>query len=83
MKLPRDLSGMDLVKVLCRDWAYQKVNQVGSHVVLQTEVPSSQRIAIPAHASLRIGTLNAILRSVADHKGVMREDIVTFLSRRS
>jgi len=79
MKLPRDLSGLDLVKVLCRNWAYQKVNQVGSHIILQTEIPSSQRIAIPAHACLRIGTLNAILRAVADHKGVMREDIVNSL----
>jgi len=79
MKLPRDLSGMDLVKVLCRSWGYQKVNQVGSHIVLQTEIPSSHRIAIPAHASLRIGTLNAILHAVADHKGIMREDIVKSL----
>ena len=79
MKLPRDLSGAELIKVLCRDWGYQKVNQVGSHVILLTEVPSSHRIAIPAHAALRIGTLNAILRAVADHKGVPRETIVDSL----
>lgn len=79
MKLPRDLSGPDLVKTLCRDWGYQQVNQVGSHVILQTGAPTSHRIAIPAHASLRVGTLNAILRSVADHKGVRREDILNSL----
>lgn len=79
MKIPRDLSGQDLVKTLCRDWAYQKVNQVGSHVILQTEIPSSHRIAIPAHASLRVGTLNAILRSVASHKGVSREEVLNTL----
>jgi predicted RNA binding protein YcfA (HicA-like mRNA interferase family) len=79
MKLPRDLSGQDMVRVLCRSWGYQKVNQVGSHIILQTDKPSSHRIAIPAHASLRIGTLNAILRSVADHKGVSREDILSSL----
>lgn len=79
MKIPRDLSGLDLIKALCRSWAYQKVNQVGSHIILQTDVPSSHRIAIPAHDSLRIGTLNAILRAVADHKGVSREDVLNTL----
>ena len=79
MKIPRDLSGLDLVKELCRSWAYQKVNQVGRHIILQTDIPSSHRIAIPAHDSLRIGTLNAILRAVADHKGVSREDVLNTL----
>ena len=80
MKMPRDLSGHDLVKALCRHWDYQKINQVGSHIILQTGIPSSQRIAIPAHDCLRVGTLNGILRAVADHKGVSREDILNTLS---
>ena len=79
MKIPRDLSGLDLIKALCRNWAYQKVNQVGSHIILQTDIPSSHRIAIPAHDNLRIGTLNAILRTVANHKGVSREDVLNTL----
>jgi predicted RNA binding protein YcfA (HicA-like mRNA interferase family) len=76
MKVPRDLSGADLVKTLCRDWGYRKVHQVGSHIILETEQPSSQRIAIPNHSSLRVGTLIAILRVVAEHKGVPREQIL-------
>ena len=80
MKIPRDLSGQELVKALCRDWGYQKVHQSGSHVILQTGAPASHRIAIPAHASLRIGTLNGILRAVAEHKGVTREAILGTLS---
>ena len=47
MKIPRDLSGQELVNVLCRHWGYQQVHQVGSHVVLQTEQPSHHRIAVP------------------------------------
>lgn len=61
MKLPRDLSGEDLIRHLCKHWQYAKVHQVGSHVILQTEYPAHQRITIPAHSQLRIGTLNAIL----------------------
>jgi predicted RNA binding protein YcfA (HicA-like mRNA interferase family) len=76
MKLPRDLSGTELIKALCSDWGYQIVHQVGSHVLLQTVEPSAQRIAIPIHACLRVGPLNGILRAVAKHKGVSREEIL-------
>jgi len=55
MKLPRDLSGHDLVKALCKNWGYRVVHQEGSHVVLETEEPSHQRIAVPAHKKLRVG----------------------------
>lgn len=76
MRIPRDLSGQDLIRLLCRDWEYRVVHQVGSHIVLQTETPSHQRIAIPAHKNLRLGTLSAILKAVATHKGVTREQIL-------
>lgn len=58
MKLPRDLRGEDLVQHLIRRWAYNKVHQVGSHIILQTQEPTTQRIAVPAHNPLRVGTLN-------------------------
>jgi predicted RNA binding protein YcfA (HicA-like mRNA interferase family) len=76
MKLPRDLSGEELVKHLCRSWAYRHVHQVGSHVILETDQPGHQRIAIPEHRPLRVGTLNAILSAVASHKGVTKEDVL-------
>ena len=38
MKLPRDLSGENLVKHLAKRWGYERVHQVGSHVILQTPV---------------------------------------------
>jgi len=68
MKLPSDVSGQALVDALCRHWGYAKVNQVGSHIVVQTQDPTPHRVAIPAHKALRVGTLNGILRSVANHK---------------
>jgi predicted RNA binding protein YcfA (HicA-like mRNA interferase family) len=76
MKLPRDLSGEDLIKHLCKHWAYERVHQVGSHVILQTREPTAHRVAVPAHAALRIGTLNAILAAVAANRGVAREEIL-------
>jgi predicted RNA binding protein YcfA (HicA-like mRNA interferase family) len=79
VKLPRDLYGRDLARVLCARWTYAKVNQVGSHIILQTETPQHHRLSVPDHKPLRIGTLNAILREVAVAKGVTREDILATL----
>jgi predicted RNA binding protein YcfA (HicA-like mRNA interferase family) len=76
MKLPRDLSGAALIRHLCKLWDYAVVHQVGSHVILQTGSPSHQRIPVPDHAVLRVGTLNSILRLVATHKGATKEDIL-------
>jgi len=67
------------VAALCRQWGYIKVNKVGSHIILQTQVPTPHRIAIPAHNALRIGTLNGILRAVANHKSVDRQAILDSL----
>jgi predicted RNA binding protein YcfA (HicA-like mRNA interferase family) len=79
MKLPRNLSGNDLTELLCRHWSYRIVHQQGSHVIRETETPSHQRLAVPAHRNLRVGTLNAILRAVARHKGVERQDLLKSL----
>lgn len=62
MKIPRNLKGSTLVKILCRNWDYKVVHQQGSHIILDTQTPSYQRISIPNHSYLRIGTLNNILR---------------------
>jgi len=77
MKIPRHLSGHDLVQTLCR--GYRAVHQEGSHVVLETDEPSHQRLAVLARKYLRIGTLNAILRTVANHKCVQRDAIIESL----
>ena len=76
MKLPRDLSGADLIKLLCKHHGYSRVNQEGSHVVLQTEIPQHHRIAVPDHRVLRIGTLNSILNAVARAKGISKDDVL-------
>ena len=39
MKIPRALSGKDLVDLLCRGWDYRIVHQEGSHIVLETDSP--------------------------------------------
>jgi len=76
MRIPRNLGGDDLAAALCRAWDYTAVHQTGSHIILETGQPSHQRVAIPAHKALRVGTLSSILRAVSMHKGVSREAIL-------
>ncbi len=79
MKLPRDLSGAELIKLLGKHFGYRRINQEGSQVILETSDPRQHRISVPDHSPLRIGTLNAILRAVATTKGVEKDDILRHL----
>ncbi len=79
MKLPRDFSGRELAQVLIKNLGYTIIHEKGSHLVLQTDTPSRQRIVIPDHKALRIGTLNAIIREVSIHKGRDRAEIASLL----
>jgi predicted RNA binding protein YcfA (HicA-like mRNA interferase family) len=76
VKLPRDRSGVELSDPSCSHWDYASVHQVGSHIILETLKPFPHRVSVPAHKVLRIGTLNGIVRSVAAHKGVSRDQIL-------
>lgn len=75
MKLPRDLSGADLVKAL-KIFGYQVTRQTGSHIRLTTQQGGEHHITIPQHDSLRVGTLSAILSDVAHHLEISREELV-------
>ena len=79
MKLPRDLSGRQLIQMLCKSWGYRQVHQAGSHIIIETDLPTHQRLSVPDHRPLRTGTLNAVLRAVAAQKGVSREEILNLL----
>jgi predicted RNA binding protein YcfA (HicA-like mRNA interferase family) len=76
MKIPRDLSGAQLVKILCRDWNYRFIHQEGSHIILETDTPLHQRLSIPNHNPVRVGTLNSIVRAISLHKGIERQQLL-------
>jgi len=78
VKTSRDLSGRKPADMPSRYWDYSEVHQIGSHIILQAE---TQRFAVPAHKVLRIGTFNAIVRLVANHKGAPREAILQSILR--
>jgi predicted RNA binding protein YcfA (HicA-like mRNA interferase family) len=76
LKLPRDLYGRKFADHLIRHWEYRELQQTGSHIILRTEQPTGQTMPIPAHKPLRLGTLATILRMIAEHKQVSREDLL-------
>ena len=59
MKLPSDLSGQELVKIL-RRVNFVVNRQRGSHIILRREDPHA-RVVVPDHKRLRPGTLRQIL----------------------
>jgi predicted RNA binding protein YcfA (HicA-like mRNA interferase family) len=75
MKLPRDLSGLDLAKALSRI-GYRVVRQTGSHIRLTRDGTEQHNVTIPAHDPLKIGTLAAILGDVATHLKTDREGLL-------
>ncbi|MFY9342809.1 MAG: type II toxin-antitoxin system HicA family toxin [Planctomycetota bacterium] len=78
MKLPRDLSGRELARAL-RTLGYTITREVGSHLRLTTSRGGEHHITIPDHATLRAGTLAAILGEVGQHADMTRDDLITLL----
>jgi predicted RNA binding protein YcfA (HicA-like mRNA interferase family) len=74
MKLPRNLTGAQLIKSLGQ-LGYQPTRQAGSHVRLTCPLPKEHHLTVPLHDPLRIGTLAAILAEVAAHHGMTRETL--------
>ena len=78
MKLPRNLSGGQLIKALDR-LGYRATRQTGSHVRLSCDSPKEHHLTVPLHDPLRVGTLAAILADVAAHHGLTRDILVARL----
>jgi len=74
MKLPRDLSGSELIKKL-KKLGYEPTRQIGSHVRLTTNENGVHHITIPAHKPLKVGTLSSILKDIATHFEISREEL--------
>lgn len=75
MRIPRDLSGADLIKRLGR-LGYVATRQTGSHMRLTCPTPGEHHVTIPNHDSLRIGTLASVLDSVAQHHELSRDELL-------
>jgi predicted RNA binding protein YcfA (HicA-like mRNA interferase family) len=75
MKLPRDVSGAQLVKAL-RKLDYTVNRQKGSHIRVTTQRGGEHHEVIPNHDPIKIGTLSGILKSIAAHHQMSVEQLL-------
>lgn len=75
MKLPRNLSGDELVKGL-RRVGYEQSRQKGDHVSMTTHRNGEHHVSIPLHNPMKVGTLAAILAAVAAHLRIDRNQLL-------
>ena len=75
MKLPRNLSGAELVGAL-QKIGYVVTRQKGSHIRLTTTRGGEHHVTVPKHDPLKIGTLAGILRDVAGHLQLDRDALL-------
>lgn len=72
MRLPRDLSGHELAKLL-RRYGYEVVRQTGSHIRLTSTLRGTpHHVTIPAHDPIKVGTLAGILSEIATYVEIDR-----------
>lgn len=77
MKLPREISGKQLVRAL-EKIGYERIRQKGSHVTLASK-NGDHHVTVPLHDPLKLGMFAAIIGDVADHMKLTKEELVTKL----
>jgi predicted RNA binding protein YcfA (HicA-like mRNA interferase family) len=75
MRLPRDLTGQELARALAK-LGYVTDRQMGSHLRLTTQENGEHHITVPNHSPIKLGTLNAILREIAEHFDIDRDELL-------
>lgn len=81
MKLPRNISGLELVRVL-KKLGYEPTRQTGSHIRLTRRNEKEEfHLTIPEHDPLRVGTLHSILTTVITQTGVTMEKLIQLLNQ--
>ena len=74
MKLPRDISASELIKLL-QKFGYSISRQKGSHIRITTSANGEHHVTIPNHNPIKLGTLSSIIGDVAVHFNKTKEEI--------
>ncbi|MBI4684781.1 MAG: type II toxin-antitoxin system HicA family toxin [Nitrospirae bacterium] len=76
MKLPRDIGGSELVKLLLR-FGYRQTRQTGSHIRLTSSIRGKEHhLTIPNHSPIKVGTLNSIITSIAEYLEIDKQSVI-------
>ena len=77
-RIPRDLSGAELVKAL-RRLGYEETRTTGSYVRVTCPGPPQHHQTIPKHSPLKVGTLSGILDEIAQARKTTRDEVLKAL----
>jgi predicted RNA binding protein YcfA (HicA-like mRNA interferase family) len=78
VKVPRDLSGKELIRTLERI-GYVHLRTEGSHASLVSKQFGEHHIAVPLHKSLKLGTLSGIVNDIAEHRRISKQEALEIL----
>jgi predicted RNA binding protein YcfA (HicA-like mRNA interferase family) len=78
-KIPRDISGEELTKLL-KKYGYEVNRKTGSHIRLVSKFKDEEHnITVPDHHPIKIGTLNNILNDLVDHLKIDKKELINKL----
>jgi predicted RNA binding protein YcfA (HicA-like mRNA interferase family) len=75
MRIPRDITGIELIKILGH-FGYEVTKQTGSHIRLTTKINGEHHVTVPRHDPLKVGTLNSILKDIAEYLKISKEELM-------
>jgi predicted RNA binding protein YcfA (HicA-like mRNA interferase family) len=75
VKLPRNIDGRRLAAALER-LGYVVCRQRGSHIHLASGRLGEHHVVVPDHHPLKTGTLGRVLKDVAEHHGMSRDELI-------
>jgi predicted RNA binding protein YcfA (HicA-like mRNA interferase family) len=77
-KIPRNLTGQTLMKKL-KKLGYVPTRQTGSHIRITTQEKGTHHVTIPNHSPIKIGTLSNILKDIAAHLKLSKEEVMEII----
>jgi len=76
MRLPRDLSGREVARLLTRHYGYRVARTQGSHMTVMLTVGTDRHsVTVPRHRDIRAGTLDAIAGDVAKFLRLSKREV--------
>ena len=77
MRIPRNLSGMELATLLRRHYGYNLISQRGSHMRLaSTFMGYEHHVSVPRHNPLKVATLDDIIGNVAEYLEIRQDELM-------
>ena len=76
MRMPRNLSGMELAALLQRHYGYNLIRQRDSHMRLASTFRGYEHhVSVPRHNPLKVGTLDDIIGNVAEYLEIGQDEL--------